>query len=223
MQEWTCLPSIRRGLFKNSIIPTIYSCLSLFVARSPLPPLFPRPLSATSVIIVRTNATRRGAMTIYLSRPKMLKLCTRPTLQCDGGERRTWSFEALSNLWGPMDSLPPPMTWTPTKKTRSPTFTCVIFFKKITPSPYRDVSSTKQRTRWRHYPAFVSMLWLAPCNCIPPATLMEFPTTPSLTRMGWMLKDMLRYYGQSLPCPIFPSHKHSVTQQSIRFQNMFNR
>ena len=58
VQEWTCLPSIRRGLFKNSIIPTIYSCLSLFVARSPLPPLFPRLLSATSVIIVRTHAAR---------------------------------------------------------------------------------------------------------------------------------------------------------------------
>ena len=41
---------LRRGLFKNSIIPTTYSCLSLFVARSPLPPLFPirllsRPLA----------------------------------------------------------------------------------------------------------------------------------------------------------------------------------
>ena len=78
------------------------------MARSPLPPLFPRLLSATSVKIVSTHAARRGAMTIYLSRPKMLKLCTRPTLQCDGGGRRTWSFEALSNLWGPMDSLPPP-------------------------------------------------------------------------------------------------------------------
>ena len=168
MQEWTCLPSIRRGLFKNSIIPTIYSCLSLFVARSPLPPLFPRLLSETSVIIVRTHAARRGAMTIYLSRPKMLKLCTRPTLQCDGGERRTWSFEALSNLWGPMDSL----------------LTCVIFFKKITPSPYRDVSSTKQRTRWRHYPAIVSMLWLAPCNCIPPSNPDGVPYNTIIDKNG---------------------------------------
>ena len=127
------------------------------------------------------------------SRPLILKSCKRTI--------RGWSWSLLKSsevlmlhevlklnpTFGDQDPHPPS-----NEPYHRP---CAIFFKKITPSPYWDVSSTKQRTRWRHYPAetsifkIVSMLWMAPCNCIPPSHQSIPDGVPWLQHHHWQEWD----------------------------------
>ena len=125
-----------RGASKNSI-----------KTGSP-PPLF--PMRRPPCPLLKT-LPRSGAMNTMIPRPHLLKSCKRP----NRGDGRS--------LWRTLSPLPPGtvrfwsllMHWQVDPPPASEPYhrPCAIFFKKITPSPYWDVSSTKQRTRWRHVTA----------------------------------------------------------------------